>query len=159
MKRRTWLIGTGAVIGGALAVGVIGVAGRDMHFARRQKALAKPSLFAGWIAIGADDVVTVYIPHSDMGQGAHTALAMMAAEELDAAWGQVRAEQAPADPAFANRHFIEGFLLKGRQVPDIARGTASLAFGEIGRHARSAVGVYRLPLNYAVEVDAVVEVQ
>ena len=33
------------------------------------------------------------------------------------------------------------------------------AFGEKGRHARAAVGVYRLPLNFAVEVDAVVEVQ
>ena len=30
-------------------------------------------------------------------------------------------------------------------------------FGERGKHARSAVGVYRLPLNFAVEVDAVVE--
>ena len=32
------------------------------------------------------------------------------------------------------------------------------AFGPAGRHARSAVGVYRLPRNFAVEVDAVVEV-
>ena len=31
------------------------------------------------------------------------------------------------------------------------------AFGDLGRHARSAVGVYRLPLNFAVEVDAVAE--
>ena len=31
-------------------------------------------------------------------------------------------------------------------------------FGEAGRHARSAVGVYRLPMNFAVEVDAIVEV-
>ena len=30
--------------------------------------------------------------------------------------------------------------------------------GDPGRHARSAVGVYRLPMNFAVEVDAVVEV-
>ncbi|RYF92943.1 MAG: RidA family protein, partial [Caulobacteraceae bacterium] len=30
-------------------------------------------------------------------------------------------------------------------------------FGEAGRHARSAVGVYRLPRNFAVEVDAIVE--
>jgi enamine deaminase RidA (YjgF/YER057c/UK114 family) len=34
-----------------------------------------------------------------------------------------------------------------------------LAFGNAGRHARSAVGVYRLPLNFAVEVDAVVEIR
>ena len=33
------------------------------------------------------------------------------------------------------------------------------AFGDAGRHARSAVGVYRLPLNFAVEVDAVVQVR
>jgi enamine deaminase RidA (YjgF/YER057c/UK114 family) len=32
------------------------------------------------------------------------------------------------------------------------------ALGAAGRHARSAVGVYRLPLGYAVEVDAIVEI-
>ncbi|MGH7010320.1 MAG: RidA family protein, partial [Caulobacteraceae bacterium] len=30
-------------------------------------------------------------------------------------------------------------------------------FGEAGRHARSSVGVYRLPLDFAVEVDATIE--
>ena len=133
MKRRTWLIGTGAVIGGALGVGVVGLVARDAHFSKRAREITKPSLLVGWISIAPDDVVTVYIPHSDMGQGAHTALAMMAAEELDAAWSQVRAEQAPADAAFANRHFIEGFLLKGKQAPEFARAGATLAFGEIGR--------------------------
>jgi enamine deaminase RidA (YjgF/YER057c/UK114 family) len=34
-----------------------------------------------------------------------------------------------------------------------------LAFEDAGKHARSAVGVYRLPMNFAVEVDAVVEVR
>ena len=139
MKRRTWLIGTGAVVGGALGVGVLGLAGRDMYFGKRAKEIAKPNLLAGWISIAPDDVVTVYVPHSDMGQGSHTALAMMAAEELDAAWSQVRAEQAPADPAFANRHFIEGFLLKGKRVPEFARSGATLAFGEIGRLARMQI--------------------
>jgi isoquinoline 1-oxidoreductase subunit beta len=139
MKRRTWLIGTGAVVGGALGVGVLGLVGRDQYFEQRAKEIAKPALLAGWISIAPDDVVTVYIPHSDMGQGSLTALAMMAAEELDAAWSQVRAEQAPADPAFANRYFIEGFLLKGRQVPGFAHGGATLAFGEIGRLAHMQV--------------------
>ncbi|TFZ00130.1 xanthine dehydrogenase family protein molybdopterin-binding subunit [Ramlibacter humi] len=139
MKRRTWLIGTGAILGGALGVGVLGVAGRDAYFGRRARQMAKPALLGGWIGIATDDVVTVYVPHSDMGQGSLTALAMMAAEELDADWKQVRAEQAPADPAFANRYFIEGFLLKGRQAPGFARGGALLAFGEIGRLAHMQV--------------------
>ena len=45
--------------------------------------------------------------------------------------------------------------------PKVINGCSDLfveVFGDAGRHARSAVGVYRLPLNFAVEVDAVVEV-
>ena len=47
-------------------------------------------------------------------------------------------------------------------IPQVVNGASDLmveAFGDIGRHARSAVGVYRLPMNFAVEVDAVVAVR
>jgi enamine deaminase RidA (YjgF/YER057c/UK114 family) len=43
--------------------------------------------------------------------------------------------------------------------PKVANGASELmfdVFGEIGRHARSAVGVPTLPLGAAVEVDAIV---
>jgi len=46
--------------------------------------------------------------------------------------------------------------------PRVANGASELmeqAFGEPGRHARSAVGVPVLPLGAAVEVDAVVAVR
>lgn len=46
-------------------------------------------------------------------------------------------------------------------IPQVVNGCSDLmveAFGDAGRHARSAVGVYRLPLNFAVEVDALVAV-
>lgn len=46
-------------------------------------------------------------------------------------------------------------------IPQVVNGASDLmveVFGDTGRHARSAVGVYRLPRNFAVEVDAVVEV-
>ena len=46
-------------------------------------------------------------------------------------------------------------------IPSVVNGCSDLmvaAFGDDGRHARSAVGVYRLPRGFAVEVDAVVEV-
>ena len=57
-----------------------------------------------------------------------------------------------------------GFVQAGPtffEIPQALNGCSDLmveVFGEAGRHARSAVGVYRLPLNFAVEVDAVVEV-
>jgi enamine deaminase RidA (YjgF/YER057c/UK114 family) len=47
-------------------------------------------------------------------------------------------------------------------IPQVVNGCSDLmveVFGEIGRHARSAVGVYRLPMNFAVEVDAVIETE
>ncbi len=58
---------------------------------------------------------------------------------------------------------LNGFVQAGPgffDIPKVVNGASDLmvaAFGEAGRHARSAVGVYRLPRNFAVEVDAVVE--
>jgi enamine deaminase RidA (YjgF/YER057c/UK114 family) len=59
---------------------------------------------------------------------------------------------------------LNGFVQAGPDffdIPKVLNGASDLmveVFGEAGRHARSAVGVYRLPLNFAVEVDAVVTV-
>lgn len=59
---------------------------------------------------------------------------------------------------------LGGFVQAGPDffdIPKVINGCSDLmvaAFGDAGRHARSAVGVYRLPLNFAVEVDAIVEV-
>lgn len=58
---------------------------------------------------------------------------------------------------------LGGFVQAGKdffEIPQVLNGCSDLmvqVFGEAGRHARSAVGVYRLPLNFAVEIDAVVE--
>jgi len=46
--------------------------------------------------------------------------------------------------------------------PKVINGYSDLMveiFGEKGKHARSAVGMYALPLNIAVEVEVVVEVE
>ncbi len=48
------------------------------------------------------------------------------------------------------------------QLPLVMNGCSDLmveVFGDAGRHARTTVGVYRLPGGVAVEVDAVVEVR
>jgi enamine deaminase RidA (YjgF/YER057c/UK114 family) len=60
---------------------------------------------------------------------------------------------------------LGGFVQAGPSffdIPKVVNGCSDLmveVFGEAGRHARSAVGVYRLPLNFAVEVDAVIETE
>jgi isoquinoline 1-oxidoreductase beta subunit len=50
-----------------------------------------------FVRIGSDGTVTVISKHLEMGQGTYTGLATIVAEELDAAWSQVRIEGAPAD--------------------------------------------------------------
>ena len=60
---------------------------------------------------------------------------------------------------------LNGFVQAGPdfyEIPRVLNGCSDLmveVFGDAGRHARSAVGVYRLPLNFAVEADALVEVR
>ena len=59
---------------------------------------------------------------------------------------------------------LGGFVQAGPtffEIPKVVNGCSDLmveVFGDAGRHARSAVGVYRLPMNFAVEVDEVVAV-
>ncbi|MCW5636748.1 MAG: xanthine dehydrogenase family protein molybdopterin-binding subunit [Rubrivivax sp.] len=57
----------------------------------------------GWVRIGRDERVTVVVPKSEMGQGVHTALTMLLAEELDADFAQVAVEQAPIDAIYNNQ--------------------------------------------------------
>lgn len=52
-----------------------------------------------WIHVGADNVVTLFADHVELGQGAHTALPMILADEMGADWTQVRVTRMPDDPS------------------------------------------------------------
>ena len=60
---------------------------------------------------------------------------------------------------------LGGFVQAGPDfiaIPAVINGCSDMmveVFGDAGKHARSAVGVYKLPLGFAVEVDAIVEVK
>ena len=89
----------GVVAGGALAqaagpgkAGGVAVGGATLA----------PNAF---VRIGTDSSVTVIAKHLEMGQGTYTGLATLVAEELDAAWPQVRVEGAPADATLYNNLF------------------------------------------------------
>ncbi len=109
IKRRIFLAGSALVVGG----GIFGVWWTDSSVKAKGNALiggeGKPA-FGSIMTIAEDDTVTVFSPHIDFGQGSHTALAQMLADELDADWSNVAIEQAPADLAFANAALAKGFL-------------------------------------------------
>ena len=60
---------------------------------------------------------------------------------------------------------LGGFVQAGpdfEAIPAVVNGCSDLmvqVFGDAGKHARSAVGVYKLPLGFAVEIDAIVEIR
>jgi isoquinoline 1-oxidoreductase subunit beta len=107
---RRAFIGTGAMIGGGFVLGVAGaVLAPSRHSVRADDAEATGQLNT-WIYVTPDNVITVVVPHCEMGQGAQTALAMMAAEEMDADWTLVRVQEAPATDDYANAYIGRAFL-------------------------------------------------
>src|SRR5437879_13147181 len=69
---------------------------------RRAAALSRDdAAFApnAWVRIGADDVVTLTVDKSEMGQGSQTGLAMILAAALEADWARVRLGPVPENRA------------------------------------------------------------
>jgi isoquinoline 1-oxidoreductase beta subunit len=130
ITRRLMMVGGVAVVGGGLAVGY---ALQPYTTIDRARKLAGKNEWmpAAWVRIGADNSVTVFVPHSEMGQGVHTSLPMMLAEELDADWSLVRMEQAPADMAFANGAMAREYLRGDTSIPGFLSGTADFGARKI----------------------------
>ncbi len=125
---RRGLITAGVVTGGAL---IVGVAIRPGHRAPTLAPLVAGDdevLLNAWVKIGADNHVTAIIPHAEMGQGVHTSLAQMLADELDADWSLVSMLEAPAHEEFANYALGKGFILGNVEVPSVLVGTIDGAF-------------------------------
>ncbi|MBL4800456.1 MAG: xanthine dehydrogenase family protein molybdopterin-binding subunit [Emcibacter sp.] len=91
LSRRSVLMGF-ALVGGALLVGPVS----QMAKAVSEKDFGK---FGPFLKITSDGIVTVISKHCEFGQGSHTGLAIIVAEELDADWQKVRVEMAPANMA------------------------------------------------------------
>ena len=99
---------------GVLAGGVVvfGIAVRPGNRAARVAGLVAgddETVMNVWLKISPDNRVTAIVPHADMGQGVHTTLAMMLAEELDADWALVDVMEAPAHKEFANYALAKGY--------------------------------------------------
>ena len=72
---------------------------------RLAEAASKEARISAYLRIAPNNDITVVCGLSEMGQGVHTAIPMLVAEELDVDWSRVRVEQAGVDQAFANPIF------------------------------------------------------
>ncbi len=104
IARRTFLIGSAAVAGGA-AFGV-------WRYKTPYGNPLEDGLGAGEAALTPyvkidQNGVTIITPRSEMGQGVQTTLAAMVAEELDIKWQDVKVEAGPPSKAYYNEAMLE----------------------------------------------------
>jgi isoquinoline 1-oxidoreductase beta subunit len=109
MSRRTFLkivgggtavLAVGAVLGGPTLVREARLAINQAFITGEAPGAAPPESPFVWIEITADNEARLYIPKMEMGQGIHTALAQIAADELELDWQQVRVFQADTRRGF-----------------------------------------------------------
>ena len=110
---RRAFIGAGTIVGGGFVLGVGEVAFAPSRHSVRSG--SDPGRLNTWITVAPDNRITVLVPHCEMGQGIHTALAMMAAEEMDADWSLIEVKEAPALDEYANGYIARAFA--GDSIP------------------------------------------
>jgi len=106
---RRAFITAGVGAGGIVVFGVAIRRGDRSEKVRSLVAGVDDSIFDIWLTISPDNSVTAIVPHAEMGQGTHTALAMMLADELDAGWSTIKILEAPSDKEYANYALAKGY--------------------------------------------------
>ena len=106
VSRRSFLA-AGAAAGGGLLLN-FSVPGLAAASAVQGAGAAKAYPLNAYIRIERDGIITIQAKNPEIGQGVKTSLPMIIAEELDADWKDVRAEQAPLDPKLYGPQFAGG---------------------------------------------------
>ena len=101
--RRVFMISTAAVAGGV----AFGVYQAKKPLANPLKPAAGAYTLNPYLIINQQGV-TIIAPRAEMGQGVHSTLAALVAEELDVAWQDVRVLHGPAAQAYYNGALISG---------------------------------------------------
>lgn len=99
-KSRRWFIVGSAAAGGGLALGLYLPFGAGT--AAAQGAVSTPEVNA-WVVVRPDDTCVIRIARAEMGQGTHTGLAQLVAEELECDWRKVAIEPITAGQNLARK--------------------------------------------------------
>jgi isoquinoline 1-oxidoreductase beta subunit len=89
LSRRDFVVGSAAIAGGGLALGLNVPFGTDAAHAEGAVTASEVNL---WVAIKPDDTCVIRIARSEMGQGTLTGLSQLVAEELECDWSKVATE-------------------------------------------------------------------
>lgn len=131
MQRRHLLIAASVAAGGFL----VGCSTNRQHTRGTRLPLADGQIaLNGWIKLGTDGQVTVVLSKAEMGQGIHTGLMMLVAEELDCDWAQIRTENAPIDKLYGNiAAMADGLPFRPDDQSALARSVRWVVSGVMGQ--------------------------
>lgn len=95
-----------------------------------------------WLRIDGDGIVSVIVAESEMGQGLFTAIPMILAEELEAAWPQISVEHASLDPVY-------GYQVTGGSTSIRNSWKTMREAGAVAREMllRAAAETFKVPLE------------
>lgn len=111
-SRRSFIVGTGAA---GLTIGVLAACSPAETPDAPAAGGPPPPEVNAWVHVGTDDIVTIRIARSEMGQGTLTGLAQLVAEELDCDWDKVRTEYPTPGQNLARERVWGDFSTGGSQ--------------------------------------------
>lgn len=112
LSRRSFIVGTGAT---GLTIGILSGCSSNDQPDSDVSDLPPPPEVNAWVHVGNDDIVTVRIARSEMGQGTLTGLAQLVAEELDCDWDKVVTEYPTPSQNLARERVWGSFSTGGSQ--------------------------------------------
>jgi isoquinoline 1-oxidoreductase beta subunit len=140
LKRRHFILGSVAAAG-ALVIGWLAMPERRRLMPSSPLAAAPgQSVLNGWVKVSADNTVTVVMSQAEMGQGAHTGLAMLLADEMDADWNQVKLEQSTLDAIYNNQAAVIDALPFQPDNHGLVKRTAGHLVGKLMREIPGLLG-------------------
>ena len=140
ISRREFLKTTLAGAGLTIAASITPFGSRLLSAQEVKKGLFNPNV---WIRITPDNIVTIVVNKSEMGQGVSTSLPMIAADELEADWKQIRFKEAPGGKKYIDpnwgmqltggstsvRHMFEPLRKASAAAREMLRAAAAQTWG------------------------------
>jgi hypothetical protein len=154
----TWILGTGSLPkalaqANGSAVAAVPASGSTPSSRDGTGAGSAPG-FGIWLRFAPDGAVTALTNISNLGQGTHSAIAQIVAEELAMPLAMVTIEQAPVEPAFANREFGGYATLGSSGFTSAYLTLAPVCAAARDRLVRAAAARWAVPAGECVAKDA-----
>ncbi|UCF55924.1 MAG: xanthine dehydrogenase family protein molybdopterin-binding subunit, partial [Deltaproteobacteria bacterium] len=137
------LSGTGLI----LAVSINPFAIRSTSAEVMKKEPSNAFMPSAWLQITPDNMVTVMVNRSEMGQGIYTSFPMIVAEELEADWEQVRFESAPARDEYKDPVWFEQVTAGSTSIRHMFEPLRKAGAAAREMLATAAAETWKVPVN------------